>query len=152
MPMNWCAPPFLPPVAVPLILDDTDLVINSTVIGPPGPPGPVGPPGPPGPVGPEGPPGSLANLPVTLIDQPEYTATNTEYFLGVIADTTVTITLPVGTLGKSYIVKDSVGGASMQPITIVATGSTIDGISTYIIDLDWGCIGLIYNGIEWNVT
>ena len=40
----------------------------------------------------------------------------------------------------------------MQPITVVTTGSTIDGMASYVIDLDWGCIGLIYNGIEWNVT
>lgn len=149
MPINWCAPAFLPPVAVPLLIEDHDLTINSNIVGPPGPPGP---PGPKGDTGPQGPPGSLANVPVTLIDSEEYTADNTEYFLGVIADTMVTITLPTGTVGKTFLIKDSIGNASTNPITVDTTGSTIDGLSTYVIDLDWGCIGLVYNGIEWNVA
>ena len=64
-------------------MDDVDLMINysGTTPGPPGPPGPAGPQGEPGP---QGPPGSLADLPVTLIDQSTYSALNTEYFLGVI--------------------------------------------------------------------
>jgi hypothetical protein len=134
------------------MLDDCDLMINSTVIGPAGPPGPPGPQGPQGPAGPQGPPGSLSNVPVTLIDESEYAADNTEYFLGVIFDGEVTITLPVGTVGKTFLVKDSIGDASTNPITVVTTGSTIDGMPNYVIDLDWGCIGLIYNGIEWNVA
>ncbi len=111
-----------------------------------------GPPGPPGPAGPQGPAGSLANVPVTLIDQPTYTATTAEYFLGVIYNGMVTITLPAGTLGKVFVVKDSVGDANTNPITITTTSSTIDGITTYVLDLNWGSIGLVYNGIEWNVV
>jgi hypothetical protein len=94
----------------------------------------------------------LANLPVTLIDSAAYPATNDDYFIGVIFNGASTITLPAGTLGKIFIIKDSTGDALTNPITVVATASTIDSAANYIIDSPWGSIGLIYNGIEWNVT
>jgi hypothetical protein len=118
----------------------------------PGPPGPPGPQGPVGPPGPQGPPGTVANIPVTLIDQTEYSATLDEYFLGVIYDGLTTITLPAGALGKAYIIKDSIGDAETNPITIVAAGSTIDGETSYILNVNWASIGLVYNGIEWNIV
>ena len=139
---GWCPPPF----------PDHDLFIRYSPSGPPGPAGPAGPEGPPGPPGPQGPPGSLANLPVTLVDAATYLATNTDYFIGVIFNGASTITLPAGTLGKIFIIKDSTGDALTNPITVIATASTIDGQASYVIDLPWGSIGLIYNGIEWNVT
>lgn len=159
MPFGWpiapLVPPRLPASIIPFcppILDDCDLVINSNIIGPPGPPGPPGPQGPQGEPGPQGPAGSLADVPVTLIDEATYTPTTDEYFLGVIYDGATTITLPAGTVGKVYVVKDAVGDANTNPITVVATGSSIDGQPSYVLDLDWASIGLIYNGIEWNVT
>lgn len=147
MPFGWPMAPFVP-VSAPII-DDCDLFINSTVVGPPGPPGPAGPQGP---IGPQGPAGSLADVPVTLIDASTYTPNFNEYFLGVIYDGTVTITLPAGTLGKVYVIKDAVGDANTNPITVVTTGSSIDSLANYIMNTPWGSINLIYNGIEWNVV
>jgi hypothetical protein len=152
--IGWCPviPP-APPVAPcppPPLLEDNDLFINYNG-GMPGPPGPPGPQGPEGPPGPQGPPGTVANIPVTLIDQTAYSATTDEYFLGVIYDGVTTVTLPVGVLGKAYIIKDSVGDAETNPIVVQATGSTIDGDTSYTINVNWASIGLVYNGIEWNV-
>jgi hypothetical protein len=159
LPFGWPIAPFapcvLPPVYAPAIspfVDDSDIFINSNIVGPPGPPGPPGPQGPQGEPGPQGPAGSLADVPVTLIDEPTYTPSATEYFLGVIYDGTVTITLPAGTLGKVYVVKDSIGDANTNPITVTTTGSTIDSLANYVMDTPWGSISLIYNGIEWNVV
>jgi len=159
LPMPWPMPlppplPIVPPMLPPAIIDDQDLLINYNggMPGPPGPPGPAGPQGPQGEPGPQGPPGTLADLPVTLIDTNTYSATAEEYFLGVIADGGCTVTLPSGTTGKVFIIKDSIGDATANPITVQGTGSTIDGEPTYVLDSDWASIGLIYNGIEWNVT
>lgn len=156
VPVPWLTPGMpLPPMRghcnLPIPPDGDIIEIDpvNIVYGPAGPPGP---PGPPGPVGPKGDTGSLGNVPVSLIDQENYSPTLDEYFLGVIYDNTVNITLPVGVSGKCYIIKDSVGNANSNPITVTATGSTIDGETSFILDLDWACIGLIYNGIEWNVT
>jgi hypothetical protein len=158
LPLPWPMPlppplPIVPPI-LPPIIDDQDLLINYNggMPGPPGPPGPAGPQGPQGEPGPQGPPGTLADLPVTLIDTNTYSATAEEYFLGVIADGGCTVTLPSGTVGKIFIIKDSIGDATANPITVQGTGSTIDGEPTYVLDSDWASIGLIYNGIEWNVT
>ncbi len=142
----------LPHIGPPLVLDDLDLLINYNNSNQPGPPGPPGPQGAQGDIGPQGPPGTLANLPVTLIDTNTYSATAEEYFLGVIADGGCVVTLPSGTLGKIFIVKDSLGTASTNSVVVQATGSTIDGQGVYILASDWASIGLIYNGIEWNVT
>jgi len=136
----------------PPVLDDLDLLINYNNSSQPGPPGPPGPQGPQGEPGPQGPPGTLADLPVTLIDTNTYNATADEYFLGVIADGGSVVTLPSGTVGKVFIIKDSLGTASTNSIVVQATGSTIDSQGVYILDSDWASIGLIYNGIEWNVT
>lgn len=140
-----CPPaPFIPP-----FIDDLDLSIRYIA---PGIPGPPGPPGPQGPAGPQGPPGTLADVPVTLIDAATYAPTLDEYFLGVVYNGAVAITLPAGTLGKVYIVKDSVGNAETNPITIDATGATIDGLGSYTLNIDWSSITLTYNGTEWNVV
>ncbi len=149
IPFGWSIfpPPFPPPLPYPpTIIDDRDLFISSSVVGPPGPPGPQGP------QGPQGPPGTLANVPVSLIDSSAYSPNSDEYFLGVIYDGATAINLPAGTLGKVYVIKDSAGSANTNPITITATGSTIDIQPNYVLNTDWGSISLVYNGIEWNVV
>ena len=144
---QYQALPFIPPY-----IDDLDLSIKYIAPGIPGPPGPPGPQGPVGPEGPQGPPGTVANIPVTLVDEATYTPTTDEYFLGIIYDGAVTVTLPAATAGKVYVVKDAVGDAQTNPITIVATASTIDGAANYILNIDWSSVTLVYNGIEWNVV
>jgi hypothetical protein len=148
MPFNWPMSPFIP---VTPIIDDCDLFINSSISNVVGPPGPPGPPGPVGPIGPQGPPGSLADVPVTLIDTPTYNPNFNEYFLGVIYDGTVTITLPAGTVGKVYVVKDISGDAITNLITITAS-TTIDGAASATINSPYGSVTLIFNGTEWNIV
>lgn len=153
LPMPWPMPvPMYPLCPPPIpIVDDLDLLINYNA-GMPGPPGPPGPQGPQGEPGPQGPPGTVANLPVTLVDEATYTPSTDEYFIGVIYEGPCTVTLPATTAGKSFIIKDSIGSATTNTITITTTGSTIDGEASYLLNSDWGSIGLVYNGIEWNVV
>ena len=125
----------------PIYGSDDDITVNFCPI-----PGPQGPPGPPGP---QGPPGTLADVPVILIDEPTYTPTADDYFIGCIYDGQVTITLPAGTLGKVYVIKDSIGDAQNNPITIVGS---IDGLASYVVNINWASVTLVFNGIEWNVV
>jgi len=152
-PLGQMQSQLLPPI-FPIFpfVPDHDLFINSNIVGPIGPTGPAGPVGPTGPIGPTGPAGTFTDVPVTLIDAATYAALTTEYFLGVIYNGAVTITLPAGTLGKVYVIKDSVGDANTNPITVVTTGSTIDSLASYVMNTPWGSISLVYNGIEWNVV
>lgn len=64
-----------------------------------------------------------------------------------------TIGLPrpslVGT-GKTFIVKDEVGGAATTTITVVSAGEeTIDGASSDTITTNYGSVGYYTNGANW---
>jgi hypothetical protein len=111
--------------------------------------GGVGPPGPPGPIGPAGNPSPVA---VTDVATATYTALPTDYFLCVLTNAPVTITLPTGVLGTVYIVKDCFGAAATNPVTIQCTGGqTVDG-STATINTDFGSIQLVFNGTNWSIV
>ena len=120
--------------------------IGGSIVGPPGPPGP------PGPAGPPGPPGTIGLVPVTDVATPTYTALSTDYFLCVLTNGLVTITLPAGILGTVYIVKDCFGDAANNPITIQGTGGELVDGSTATINANFGSITVIFDGTEWSIV
>lgn len=142
---------FLPFPVLPVFppyIDDCDLFINSTVIGPPGPPGP---PGPVGPVGPAGPPGTPGLVPVTLVTTTPFAPTLTDYYLAVNVAAPSSISLPAALTGTVYIIKDISGLASTNSIIVTAT-TNIDGAVSALINTDYGSITLIFNGTEWSIV
>jgi hypothetical protein len=62
------------------------------------------------------------------------------------------IVLPASPIGTVFIIKDTAGVASINPITISAIASTIDGSASALIDANYGSITLIFNGTEWNIV
>jgi hypothetical protein len=89
---------------------------------------------------------------VTDVTTPTYTALSTDYFLCVLTNGLVTITLPTGILGTVYIVKDCFGNAANFPITIQGTGGeTVDG-STATINTNFGSLTFVFNGAEWSIV
>ena len=135
-PMQQQQLPFLPILPLlPYCISDND--INVMFPGPPGPPGPPGTPG---------------LVPVTDVATSTYTALSTDYFLCVLTNGLVTITLPLGILGTVYIVKDCYGDAVTNPITIQGTaGQLIDG-SIAIINTNFGSLQFIFNGTDWSIV
>lgn len=118
-----------------------------------GPPGPPGPPGPQGPQGIPGQPGTLGVVPVTNVATATYTALSTDYFLCVLTNGLVTITLPTGILGIVYIVKDCFGDAATNPITIQGTcGQLVDGSATATINTNFGSLQFVFNGTDWSIV
>jgi hypothetical protein len=111
--------------------------------------GPVGPPGPPGPPGPAGNPSPVA---VTDVATATYTALSTDYFLCVLTNGLVTITLPTGILGTVYIVKDCFGDAANNPITIQGTGGQLVDGSTATINTNFGSLQFVFNGTDWSIV
>jgi len=111
--------------------------------------GPAGPPGPPGPPGPAGNPSPVA---VTDVVGPTYTALSTDYFLCVLTNGLVTVTLPTGTLGKVYIVKDCFGNAANFPITVQGTGGQLVDGSTATINVNYGSLQFVFNGVDWSIV
>jgi hypothetical protein len=117
--------------------------------------GGVGPPGPAGPQGPQGipgQPGTVGLVPVTDVATETYTALSTDYFLCVLTNGPVTITLPAGILGTVYIVKDCFGDAANNPITIQGTGGQLVDGSTATINTNFGSLQFIFNGTDWSIV
>ena len=131
----------------------TDIFYNNGGVGPPGPPGPVGPVGPVGPPGPPGPPGLPSPVAVTDVATETYTALPTDYFLCVLTNGLVTITLPTGILGTVYMVKDCFGDAVNNPITIQGTGGQlVDGAASATINTNFGSLQFVFNGTDWSIA
>ena len=152
MPFGWPMFPPLPPIfppgtPLPPVPDDVDLVINSNVVGPPGPPGP---PGPQGPAGPPGPPGTPGLVPTRVVEQ-DYTAQFSDYMIGVVTSASFTITLPNAINGTTFIVKDVVGTAATNPITVTSS-TPIDGNPSATIDANFGSITLTRIAGIWSIT
>jgi len=101
--------------------------------------------------GPPGPPGTLI-VPVTIVTSSPTTATSSQYFLGVNVAGPSSIILPTSVVGKVFVVKDVSGNAFTNPITITAIGHTIDGQNSYVLNVNYGSITLVFTGLEWNIT
>jgi hypothetical protein len=91
-------------------------------------------------------------VPVTDVATATYTALSTDYFLCVLTNGLVTITLPTGILGKVYIVKDCFGDAANNPITIQGTGGQLVDGSTATINTNFGSLQFIFNGTDWSIV
>ena len=64
---------------------------------------------------------------------------------------TFTVTLPTSPLvGTTYFIKDFAGVASTNNIN-VATTQLIDGLNPYVINNNFGCISVVFNGATWSV-
>lgn len=111
--------------------------IGTGIIGPPGPPGPPGTPG---------------LVPVTVVTTSPFIATLTDYLIDVNVAAPSSVILPFSPTGTVFVVKDASGAASVNPITVTATGALIDGAASATINTDYGSITLIFNGTEWNIV
>lgn len=53
--------------------------------------------------------------------------------------------------GQEVLIKDGKGDANTNTITISASGTTIDGISTFVMSQNYQSMDFLYNGTEWNI-
>lgn len=53
--------------------------------------------------------------------------------------------------GMTYRIKDNVGSAAANNITIVPNAGNIDGAANTKINSNYGSIDLVYNGTQWNI-
>lgn len=83
-----------------------------------------------------------------------YTVLALDYYIAVDSSTARTINLPnAPTTHKSYVIKDRVGSAATNNITITTPGGTvlIDGATTFVISTNYGSISVIFNGTKYEV-
>ena len=82
-----------------------------------------------------------------------YTALPTDVIIDVTNTAAVrTITIPTASsvnLGKSYLIKDTSGGASTNNILITPVSGTIDGSSSLVIVTNYGFLQVYSNGTNW---
>ena len=53
--------------------------------------------------------------------------------------------------GQKYRIKDSVGSAATNNITITPSGKNIDGQASLVIKSNYGSVDIVYNGTEFNL-
>lgn len=98
--------------------------------------------------------GSTSNN-VSAITNPliyPYTVTSSDS--AIIVDTTSSriVNLPINPLvGMNILIKDGSGLSNSNPITVSSGVKTIDSQIDYTIQQTYGYVGLLFNGIEWNV-
>lgn len=76
------------------------------------------------------------------------------YYIGVTSTAAAyTITLPTSSIVKdqTFIIKDESGGAGTNNISVVVAGGvkTIDGLTSYPININYGAITVVYNGTNF---
>jgi hypothetical protein len=82
------------------------------------------------------------NVTLTAVN---YTATNSDYYIGA-TKKSITITLPLGTVGKVYIVKNQVEGS----IKVKGTGQNLDDSGDKTLGTEASLI-LVFDGTRWNI-
>ena len=64
-----------------------------------------------------------------------------------------TVTLPASPYaGARVTVKDGYGRSGVFPITIVPAAGTIDGDASVVLQSEYACVRLVYNGTQWNIV
>lgn len=89
----------------------------------------------------------------TAVADTNYTVLATDYivaYASLTAPRTVTLPTAASVSGRTYIIKDEVGVAATQTITVTATGvQTIDGSTTYNISENSGWVAVYSDGSNW---
>jgi hypothetical protein len=75
----------------------------------------------------------------------------TDFIIGVNFSGGVTLTMPNSALviGQQWRIKDESGNAAANNITLNGNGVNIDGMSTYVINNNYGSVDIYYNGTQF---
>lgn len=97
----------------------------------------------------------MGNTVISIRIAANFSAFNTDQYIGVINNSSQrTITLPVTNVIKdqTFIIKDEAGTAgSVNSILVTVSGGikTIDGLTTFPININYGSISVVYDGINY---
>lgn len=81
-----------------------------------------------------------------------YTALTTDYLILVDSSSARTINLmATPTTGTVLVIKDNVGSAASNNITVTPAAGNIDGSSSYVMSTNYQSITLVYNSVQWNI-
>lgn len=85
-----------------------------------------------------------AAYPYTTVPQGEVVLVDTSS-----ARTIIPLASP--TTGQRHIIKDSVGSAGANNITVTPSGKNIDGAASSTINVNYGSLEIVYSGSEWSI-
>lgn len=90
-------------------------------------------------------------VPITTPGAYPYTTLTSDFVILVDSSAARTIT-PLGspTTGQMYRIKDNIGSAATNNITITPSGKNIDGAASIVINTNYGSLDIVYNGTQWN--
>lgn len=95
------------------------------------------------------------NFPVTPVNTSPYVVLSTDYFLAVdCSGMAITIQLPnAPSTGRSIVVKDSTGSCATNNITVTTVGGAvnIDGATTYVMNVNYMSINVIFDASVYEV-
>lgn len=64
-----------------------------------------------------------------------------------------TITLPASpTTGDAYTIKDAVGNAATNNVTVSGNGANIDGAASIVLSQNYAAVELTYTGTQWSIS
>lgn len=93
------------------------------------------------------------NVNVTLVNSATYTIVESDTVIMVNFAGLVSIILPTGAAGRderSYYIKDISGNATLNPITVSASGSRkIDGVTFALLNVGYSHIHVVSDGSNW---
>ena len=82
----------------------------------------------------------------------DYTFVASDYYVGVVSNTAITITLPPGEEGRICVVKDQSSNCSNYNLTINPQGTdTIDNQNSVILALNNAAVDMIYTNGGWRI-
>lgn len=82
-----------------------------------------------------------------------YSATPQDGMIRVDTNSARTINIEASPVrGQKHIIKDTVGLAGTNNITVTPSGKNIDGSASYVINVNYGSITIIFNNNEWSVV
>jgi hypothetical protein len=92
-------------------------------------------------------------VPVTHPDAYPYQVMTDNFYIIVdsSAEPTTIILPPAPQEGNRFVIKDGAGNSGSNAITIEGNGNTIDGEPLYVIQNDYGFVGVLFDGFEWKV-
>lgn len=108
-----------------------------------------------GPVGPIGPPGECTCQCKAILVSEDYTADSSDYYIGVNSDGPTVIELPCDVRDCLEIIVKAEMGPPLgnRKITIIpcqdSTACKIDGEDSYVIEVPYQSVNLIYRGGNW---
>jgi hypothetical protein len=109
----------------------------------------------PGPIGPIGPPGECTCQCQAILVSEDYSADRDDYYIGVNSAGPTVIQLPCNSRDCDEIVVKAEMGPPLgnRKITIIpcqdSTSCTIDGEDSYVIEVPYQAVNLIYRGGHW---